>query len=143
MFNFFNNTYSSNNRESSMENKNQSLCNNAIKNEDVINQNALEKATETILNQNKNPAKINATVDFGTLQKARQDLVGEIQAVIEYDEHIHNTTDKLARETWENIKSEELTHTGELMALLNYLDPTQKKYVDAGIKEFTERMNKI
>ena len=29
-------------------------------------------------------------MSFDTLQKARQDLIGEIQAVIEYDMHIHN-----------------------------------------------------
>lgn len=133
MFNFFNNTYSSNNRESSMNDKNQA---------DTINQNNLEEP-QTNLNQEKNPVQVNATMDFDTLQKARQDLVGEIQAVIEYDEHLRNTTDKLARETWENIKHEELTHAGELMALINHLDPTQKQYVENGFKEFTERMNRM
>ena len=128
MFNFFNSTYNSNN----IENKNQSLYKN------TTNQNNLG---ETL--QEKNPVQVNATMDFDTLQKARQDLVGEIQAVIEYDEHIRNTTNKLARETWENIKHEELTHAGELMALINHLDPTQRQYVENGFKEFTERMNRM
>ena len=79
------------------------------------------------------------TTNYDTLQKARQDLMGEIQAVMEYDQHIHNTPDGLAKMTWENIKSEELTHIGELLSLIDYLDPTQRQYVEQGMKEFAER----
>lgn len=82
----------------------------------------------------------NVMMNFDTLQKARQDLIGEIQAVIEYDAHLHSTNDKLAKETWENIKNEELMHIGELLGLLNYLDPTQKQYVQKGFAEFSERL---
>ena len=78
-------------------------------------------------------------MNFDTLQKARQDLIGEIQAVIEYDAHIHSTNDRLARQTWEDIKNEELVHIGELLALLNYLAPEQKQYVQKGFSEFYER----
>lgn len=79
------------------------------------------------------------TTNFDTLQKARQDLMGEIQAVMEYDQHIHNTPDVLAKMTWENIKSKELTHVGELLSLIDYLDPTQRQYIEQGMKEFAER----
>ena len=92
-------------------------------------------------NSSKNIAETK-NVDFETLQNVRRDLVGEIQAVIEYDEHLHNTNDRMSKETWQNIKSEELTHVGELLALLNHLDPTQKQYVEKGILEFNERLNK-
>lgn len=78
-------------------------------------------------------------MSFDTLQKARQDLIGEIQAVIEYDAHIHSTNDRLARQTWQNIKNEELVHVGELLGLLNYLDPEQKQYVEKGLTEFMDR----
>ena len=78
-------------------------------------------------------------MSFDTLQKARQDLIGEIQAVIEYDAHIHSTTDRLARQTWQSIKNEELVHIGELLALLNYLDTEQKQFVEKGVAEFYER----
>ena len=77
-------------------------------------------------------------MNFDTLQKARQDLIGEIQAVIEYDAHIHSTNDKVARQTWQNVKNEELVHVGELLALLNYLDPEQKQFVQKGFAEFYE-----
>lgn len=74
------------------------------------------------------------------MQKARQDLIGEIGAVIEYDGHIHSTNDKQTKENWEHIKGDELTHIGELLALLNYLDPTQKEYIQKGIAEFNEKL---
>jgi hypothetical protein len=77
--------------------------------------------------------------DFETLQNARRDLIGEIDAIIQYDSHLHSTTDKLAKDTWSNIKGDELTHVGELLGLLNYLDPTQAQYVQMGIDEFDER----
>ena len=77
-------------------------------------------------------------MNFDTLQKARQDLIGEIQAVIEYDAHIRSTSDKLARETWTHIKNEELAQIGELLGLINYLDPDQKQYVQKGLTEFYE-----
>jgi len=79
---------------------------------------------------------------FETLQKARHDLVGEIQAIMDYDNHIHTSTNKMAKLTWENIRNEELVHVGELLGLLNYLAPYQKQYVEDGVKEFNERLTK-
>ena len=78
-------------------------------------------------------------MNFDTLQKARQDLIGEIQAVIEYDAHIHSTNNAIARKTWQDIKNEELVHVGELLGLIGYLDPEQKQYVQKGLSEFYER----
>lgn len=80
--------------------------------------------------------------NFDTVQKARMDLIGEIQAIIEYDNHLHSTNDRLARETWKNILSEEMVHVGELLALLDYLDPSQRQFVQEGIDEFTQRRGK-
>lgn len=80
--------------------------------------------------------------DFETLQNARKDLVGEIDAIIQYDYHLHSTGNKLAKETWENIRNEEMTHVGELLALINFLAPYQKEFVEKGIKEFNERVQK-
>ena len=78
------------------------------------------------------------TMSFDTLQKARQDLIGEIQAIIEYDAHLHSTNDKIAKEVWAHIKNDELVHVGELLGLLNYLDPSQKQLIQKGLTEFTE-----
>ena len=93
-----------------------------------------------MFNSNNNyGTEITASImNFDTLQKARQDLIGEIQAVIEYDAHIHSTNNALARQTWIAIKKEELAHIGELLGLLNYLDPEQKQHVQKGLTEFYE-----
>jgi hypothetical protein len=80
--------------------------------------------------------------NFETVQKARQDLIGEIGAIIEYDDHIHTTNNEVAKQTWTNIKGEELTHVGELLALLDYLDPEQKNFVTDGIAEFNARLGR-
>ena len=80
----------------------------------------------------------NSLMNYDALQKARQDLVGEIQAVIEYDAHAHSTNDSVARQTWLSIKNEELVHVGELLGLLNYLDPDQRQDVQKGLAEFIE-----
>lgn len=85
---------------------------------------------------------VNNHEQFVTLQKARHDLIGEIQAIMEYDDHIHSATNEMAQKTWQNIRDEELVHVGELLALLHYLAPYQKTFVEEGVKEFRERLNK-
>ena len=89
----------------------------------------------------KNCVCANSIDNFNNLQNARLDLIGEIQAIFDYDNHINSTSDPIARQTWENIKNEELTHVGELLALIDYLDPSQKQFVQDGIKEFNTRLN--
>lgn len=80
--------------------------------------------------------------DFETLQNARKDLIGELEAIIQYDEHLHKTNIDIAKTTWENIRNEEMTHVGELLGLLNYLAPYQQSFVEQGLKEFNDRLNK-
>lgn len=50
-------------------------------------------------NQAYNMIKISAAENFDILQKARQDLIDEIEAVIQYDNHPHTSNDKMAIET--------------------------------------------
>ncbi len=88
-------------------------------------------------NNNQNSAN-----DFETLQNARKDLVGELQAIIEYDDHLHSTNNEIAKATLENIRNEEITHVGELLGLLYYLAPYQKAFVEQGLNEFSDRLNK-
>lgn len=80
--------------------------------------------------------------DFETLQNARKDLIGEWEAIIQYDEHFRNTNVSAAKSTWENIRNEELVHVGELLGLLFYLAPYQKQYIEEGFEEFNKRGNK-
>lgn len=84
----------------------------------------------------------NAVMDFDTLQNARKDLIGELEAIIQYDEHLHRTNVELAQETWINIRNEEIVHVGELLGLLCYLAPYQKQLIEQGLKEFDERLGK-
>ena len=89
---------------------------------------------------NQNASTLTSGEKFEILQKARQDLVGEIQAIIEYDNHIHSSNDKVANKTWEHIMQEELNHVGKLLVLIDYLDPSQKEFVESGIKEFNDEI---
>lgn len=85
---------------------------------------------------------VNNVNKFETLQNARRDLIGELDAIIQYDEHLHKTNIALAKSTWENIRNEELIHVGELLGLLFYLEPYQKALVEKGYQELVERLNK-
>lgn len=94
-------------------------------------------------NQGSRPDVRNAGYadEFETLQNARRDLVGEIDAIIQYDGHLHSTDNAIAKQTWENIRDEELVHVGELLGLLYWLAPYQKEFVERGLNEFNERLN--
>ena len=81
-------------------------------------------------------------VDFDALQMARKDLIGELDAVIQYDDHIHSSNVEVARATWEDIRDEELVHVGELLGLILHLAPYQRKLIEDGLKEFDERIGK-
>ena len=85
---------------------------------------------------------VQGDVNFDVLQKARKDLIGEIEAIMEYDSHIHTSTNSQAIKTWEHIKKEELHHVGELLGLLKYLDASQVPEVLLGFQEFDEILEK-
>lgn len=93
-------------------------------------------------NQNESNGAMSNINEFETLQNARKDLIGELDAIIQYDNHLRSTNNELAKTTWENIRNEEMVHVGELLGLLYYLAPYQKQYVERGLKEFQERVQK-
>lgn len=80
--------------------------------------------------------------DFNLLQQARQDLIGELDAIIQYDNHIQSTQNQVARQTWIDIRNEELVHVGELLAMISYLNPSQKKLIEQGVNEFNDRLER-
>ena len=88
------------------------------------------------------PRNGNSVVDYDALQKARKDLIGELDAVIQYDDHIHTSNVEAAKATWVDIRNEELVHVGELLGLILYLAPYQREFVEDGLKEFDERIGK-
>ena len=83
-------------------------------------------------------ANNNKNQNFVTTQQLKQDIIGEFDAVRQYDQHIFDSNNQLAKRTWQHIKQEELVHIGELLALWKTLDPTNFAFVEDGMNEFFE-----
>ena len=60
--------------------------------------------------------------DLGML---RGDLIGELQAINQYEDHILNLENEGAVTTLEHIIEEEKEHVAELLRLIQNLDPVQ------------------
>jgi rubrerythrin len=60
--------------------------------------------------------------DLGML---RDDLIGELQAINQYQEHILDLENEEAVNTLEHIIEEEKEHVAELLRLIQNLDPVQ------------------
>jgi rubrerythrin len=59
------------------------------------------------------------------LEMLREDLIGELQAINQYQEHILSLENEEAATTLEHIIEEEKEHVAELLRLIQNLDPTQ------------------
>jgi rubrerythrin len=59
------------------------------------------------------------------LEMLREDLVGELQAINQYHEHISVLENEEAVTTLEHIVAEEKEHVAELLKLIQNLDPVQ------------------
>jgi len=59
------------------------------------------------------------------LDMLREDLIGELQAINQYQEHILSLENEEAATTLEHIIEEEKEHVAELLRLIQNLDPTQ------------------
>jgi rubrerythrin len=59
------------------------------------------------------------------LELLREDLIGELQAVNQYQEHIESLENEEAVATLEHIIEEEKEHVAELLALIQNIDPIQ------------------
>ncbi|MGQ9546590.1 MAG: ferritin-like domain-containing protein [Dehalococcoidia bacterium] len=55
----------------------------------------------------------------------REDLIGELQAINQYEGHILNLENEQAVNTLEHIVEEEKEHVAELLRLIQNLDPAQ------------------
>ncbi|MCQ2382113.1 MAG: hypothetical protein MJ054_02300 [Clostridia bacterium] len=73
-----------------------------------------------------------------TLQDIRTDIIGELEAINQYENHLDITENLLAKETIADIISEEKIHVGQLFGLLFNLDPTSKTQFEIGYQEFIE-----
>ena len=81
---------------------------------------------------------VNKTNNFTTLQNARMDVVGELEAIIQYENHLMQSTNPSAQNVIKHIVNEEKTHVGELMGLIFYLDPESKVLFEKGLEEFNK-----
>jgi len=59
------------------------------------------------------------------LDMLREDLIGELQAINQYQEHILDLENEEAVNTLEHIIEEEKEHVAELLRLIQNLDPAQ------------------
>jgi rubrerythrin len=59
------------------------------------------------------------------LEMLREDLIGELQAINQYQEHIDTIEDEEAIKVLSHIRDEEKEHVVELTKLIQNLDPLQ------------------
>lgn len=74
--------------------------------------------------------------DFKTTQDIRADIIGELDAIIQYENHIASSDNQKAIQTWTDIVNEEKVHVGQLFALLFTLDPVSREMFEKGMNEF-------
>ena len=71
----------------------------------------------------------------------RQDLVGELEAIHEYDAHVQATDNEDAKKVLSDIRDEEREHMGELLELLERLAPDEKGFHDEGRGDVREMLD--
>ena len=59
------------------------------------------------------------------LEMLREDLIGELQAINQYQDHIDTLDNEEARQILEHIRDDEKEHFAELTKLIQKLDSTQ------------------
>ncbi len=75
---------------------------------------------------------------FLTAQNARADIIGELEAIIQYEAHLQETDDPTAKATITDIVNEEKLHVGQLFGLLFKLDPISQTQFEKGYNEFVD-----
>jgi len=73
--------------------------------------------------------------DLNNMTLLRKDLIGELEAINQYEAHIALLTSDLAKTVLSCIRDEEIVHSGELIALLDYFCPTEAKLRAEGKQE--------
>jgi len=61
------------------------------------------------------------------LKNLREDLVGELQAINQYQEHIDETDNEKIKKVLSHIREDEKEHFAELTKVIQELDATQKE----------------
>ena len=66
-------------------------------------------------------------MDNKDLKNLREDLIGELGAINQYQEHIDETNDEEIKKVLGHVRDDEKEHVAELVKLLQQLDATQKE----------------
>lgn len=69
-------------------------------------------------------------------QNTRADIIGELEAIIQYETHLASSSDPTYRKTLQDIVNEEKVHVGQLFGLLFTLSPSSKELFEKGLNEF-------
>ena len=77
------------------------------------------------------------------VQAVRVELAGELEAQMLYEAHAAATDDEVARKVFLDIADEEKEHMGELLALLQYLDPAEAGHLTEGVGEVEGMMAEL
>ncbi len=76
------------------------------------------------------------------IEAIRQDLIGELEAINQYQRHIDSTDNETAIKILTDIKNEEQVHVGELLTLLAFLDENFAGYIQQGEDEVKNLLQK-
>ena len=77
------------------------------------------------------------------VQAVRIEITGELEAQLLYEAHAAATDDEVARKVFLDIADEEKEHMGELLALLQYLDPEEADHMAEGVGEVEGMMEEL
>lgn len=69
------------------------------------------------------------------VQALRVDIAGELEAILVYDAHAMATDDQRAKSILNSIRDEERQHVGELLHLMEMLDPQEAQLLAKGRQE--------
>ncbi len=75
------------------------------------------------------------------VEAIRTDIMGELEAINQYQRHIDSTDDQAAIKVWIDIRDEEEVHIGELLTLLAIYNPRQAEAIEQGEQEVRELLS--
>ncbi|MFW5787946.1 MAG: demethoxyubiquinone hydroxylase family protein [Halanaerobiales bacterium] len=67
----------------------------------------------------------NGSHSASLLEMLRQNLIGELEAINQYEHHSHMTDNQQARELFQEIADDEKHHVADLLNLITELDEVQ------------------
>ena len=76
--------------------------------------------------------------NYSNIQNCRADIIGELEAIIQYNAHLEQTDNEKTKETIKDIMLEEMLHVGLLFGLLFYLNPESRTQSEKGLNEFND-----